>query len=484
MPPVIIPVALAAGAATIGYALGVTTIAAAVVSVGATAVAAGVGYLNQAKSDTASPVDSGSIDSVALGAVNAQRDTLVRQAVPPRRIVYGACKIGGFVFFQDNDNPYLYIGVGLSDGVIDGVTGVEFGDNVIPFDGSGDASPGTIYYSYFTIETANGDAAQLASTMLTAAFSSLTSDFRQRGVARAVCRLNWGADATSHSALWGDSLSPKFSLRGVKVYDPRDGAQSATNSATWVYSSNNALCLAHALTNAWDVKLSYTDIDWASVSECATLCDTLMTYNSASVKTFELAGVFEAATDMASQVTSMLASFGAVLIDVDGKIGMRMDGSRSPVWTVTDVDIIEFGDFAHAGAYENTYNAIKARFFDATDNAEEKTTPVYEIASAVASEGLRETSLDLRYVAGSHSAQILAYRELYRSRAGKRLSLTLSDAAMYLQALDRITIESENAPFVNGDYEVVQVDMAQFGAVVQLREYPTAAYANPTSYLV
>jgi len=101
-----------------------------------------------------------------------------------------------------------------------------------------------------------------------------------------------------------------------------------------------------------------------------------------------------------------------------------------------------------------------------------------------ATEGLRETSLDLRYAAKTHSAQILAYRELIRSRAGKRTTLTLSDAAIYLQPLDRVTLSSSDASFLSGSYEVMQVDMAQFGVIVQLREYASDAYADPSTYLV
>lgn len=484
MPPVLIPVALAAGAATAGVALGVTTVASAVISVGVTAVAAGIGYLNQPKDAETSALDAGAGVTVNPSTVNQQRDITVRQAVPPRRYVYGACQVGGVVFFQENANPYLYIGVAISDGVIEGIDAVRFGVNDVPFDGSGAASPGTIYYTYFDIETALGEPTQAASTILTGAFDYLTSDFRQRGVARAVCRLKWGDDSEEHSALWGDSVSPTFSVRGVKVYDPRDVAQDPDDESTWAYSASPPLAIAHALTHAWGVALNQTAIDWDSFADCADICDATITYNGDSVPLFEIAGIFQAGSDMAGQLTEMLASCGGILIDVDGKVGLRLDGARSSVWTVTDDDILEFGEYVHEGPYDSLNNAIKARFFDAADDGAEATTPVYEITAAQAVEGVRETSLDLRFTAASHSAQILAYRELYRSRAGKRLTLTLSDAALELQALDRITIASTDAAFINGDYEVVQIDLAQFGATVQLREYPADAFADPATYLV
>lgn len=486
MPPVIIPVAAAAAIGAVGVAIGTTTIAAAALTVGVTAVTAGVGYLMAPKSQEAVTADLAS-ETVArrVAPANAQRDITIRQSVPPRRYVYGACRIGGVVVFQDNANPYLYIVTVLSDGVIESVDGVTFGDVSVPLESDGSAQLGTIYYTFYNLDWTDGDSDEVVSPLLPLnTFDVVTSTFRQRGVARAVSRLNWGVDAAAHSALWGDSVSPQFDVRGVKVHDPRDLYSVETDEGTWSYSANPALCVAHALTHAWGVALSTNDIDWDSFGDAADKCDATITYNSQSVALFEMAGVVQAGVELSSQLTDMLAGFGGVLINVNGKIGVRLDEERSSVWTVTDDDIIEFGEFTHASDAADTYNAIKARFFDADNNGIEATTPVYDLPYSIAEDGLRETAIDLRFCAKTHSAQILAYRELFRSRAGKRLRLTLSDAALYLQALDRITIQSDAAPFVDGDYEVVQVDLSQFGATVQLREYPTDAYANPSTYLV
>lgn len=492
MPPVLIPVALTAVVATAGVAMGYVAVGAAVLAVGATAVSSGVGYLSAEKAKEESAADASSPGSVSASQANAQRDIPIRQAVPPRRYVYGECRIGGVVFFQDNANPYLYIGLLLSDGVVDSVQKVFFGDTEIPMDSAGAASIGSIYYQVFSLEFADGDPDESASATLTAAFSDLGSTFRQQGVARAVLTLKWAnepnsgdlASSNSHQALWGDGVTPTLIVRGVKTYDPRDIYSVITDEGTWSYSSNPALAVAHALTHVWDLSLSANDLDWDSFADCADACDALMTYNSTSVRTFEIAGMIQSGADLASQLTLMLASFGGVLVDVNGKIGCIMDGERSSVWTITDDDILEFGEYVASNAHANTFNAIKAKFFDVDSNGEETTTPVYELTYAQATEGLRETSIDAPFVAKSHSAQILAFRELMRSRAGRRLTITVHDAGLYLQALDRVTLASTDASFVNGDYEVVQVDLAQFGAILQLREYPTAAYADPSTYLV
>lgn len=486
MPPVVAVVAAAVIPAAIGVAVGAVTLGAALVS---TAVSVGLGLASYAlqpkpESPPPDPVDS-ILVSPNAAPINGARNVPIRQATPPRRFVYGQCRVGGAIFFQDNDNPSLYIATALSDGVIEGVVAVYFGDTLIPVDGSGDAVEGSAYYQKFNLEWDDGADDQTASAVLLAAFpSALTSDFRQRGVARAVVTLDWGDDAQEHSVLWGDSVTPTFLVQGVKVYDPREVSHDVDDPTTWEYSSNPALCVAHALMHAWGVALDPDDIDWDTVADAADVCDTTLTYNRETRKIFELAGVFQAAADIAPQIAEMLSAFGGVIIFNDGKYGIYADEAKTSVWTITDQDIIEFGEFTHAGELRNTWNAIKARYYDADQGGVQVTTPVYEDSTAVAAEGLRETSVELKFTPSSHSAQILAYRTLQRSRDGRTLSLTVSDAGLFVRPFETITLSSAAAPFLNGTYEVIQVDLAQVGCIMQLRGYASAAYDTPSGYLV
>lgn len=486
MPPVVAVVAAAVIPAVIGVAVGAVTLGAALVS---TAVSVGLGlasYALQPKPEAPAPdpVDS-VLQSPAAAPINGQRQIPVRQATPPRRYVYGKCRVGGAVFFQDNDNPNLYIGTALSDGVIESVDAVYFGDVNIPLDGSGDAVSSSEYTGRFSLEWDDGATDQTASATLLAAFPSLIdSDFRQRGVARAVVTMEWGDDAQQHSVLWGNSVTPSFLVRGVQVYDPREVSHDVADPTTWGYSSNPALCVAHALMHAWGVALSSDDIDWDTVEAAADVCDATLTYNGETRKIFELAGVFQAAADIAPQIAEMLSAFGGVIVFNDGKYGIYADESRSSVWTVTDDDIIEFGEYTHAGELRNTWNAIKARYYDSDQGGVQITTPVYEDSTAISAEGLRETSLDFKFTPASHSAQILAYRTLQRSRDGRTLSLTVSDAGLFVRPFELITVSSDAAPFLNGTYEVIQIDLAQVGCVMQLRGYASAAYDAPSGYLV
>lgn len=480
--PVITPVVIAAAAGGLGVATGAVTITSAAISVGVAAASAGAQYLlsrGGASPASASFATSGNAAAPSAAPVNGARNIPTRQAVPPRRFVYGRARIGGAVFFQDNNNPKLVIGTALSDGVIDAVEGVFFGDTQIVLDGSGNAVSGTIYTGKFSLETATGLDSQAASSAILSRFPTLPSTFRQQGVARAVATLDWGTDAQNNATLWGNSVSPAYLMRGVKVYDPRVVGASPTDKTTWVYRANMALCVGHALTNAWGVALDQSHVDWASFSAGADACDALVTYGGVQVPTFVGAGVFQSGADLAPQLAQMLSAFDGAILYSDGLYKLYVDGPRTSVWTVTDDDIYGLSEFPFDNDARDRFGAIKATYFDASGGGNSETTTVYELTP-----GGRETALPLPFTSEKHSAQILAYRALVRSQKNQTFTLTVSDAGLWLDPFDVITIASSGMAFLNGAYVVAHVEPAPEGATLLLRPYDATVYADPTGYLV
>lgn len=422
---------------------------------------------------------------LAASQINSMREIALRQAVPPRRYVYGIARTGGAVFFQDNANPFLYIGSAISDGPIEGIEAIYLASVAIPVDVSGNAATGSRWAGKLTVETGSGAAAQAASTLLTAAFPAFVdSTFKQNGVARVVARLDWGTDAEEHNKLWGDEYTPNYLVKGVRLYDPRDGAQDSATPATWTYSDNPALCVAHALTNAWSAALNKDYIDYDSVEAAADVCDATVTYQGDAQKTFRLAGVFQADKDLAGQISEMLESFGGSVFFSDGKYRFVADGPRSSVWTIVDRDIIEVEELTFEGEERDNYDAVSATFFDAAQNGERAQTPTYVFGGAVTF-SMRENVVDLPWTPDSHSAQILAYRNIRQNRDGRSLVLRLHDAAAYLSPRDIVTVTSTRREFLNGTWEVIQKDIDAVGVVIALRGHNAdALYADPTGYLV
>jgi hypothetical protein len=63
-------------------------------------------------------------------------------------------------------------------------------------------------------------------------------------------------------------------IKGFRVFDPRDTSQSLTDKTTWKWSDNAALCLADFLSSE---SHGYgKSVDWASVEDAADFCDEIL----------------------------------------------------------------------------------------------------------------------------------------------------------------------------------------------------------------
>ena len=480
MPMVIVPIALA-----VGSSAAVAVITGAAIQ---TAIVTGLatGALSVAASLLAKQGINGTLGSgEPAPTANNSRSVAVAQALPPRRFLYGRTRAGGVEFFAKSASPLLYVGYIYSDGEIDGYETVYFGSAPCAITGAGAAATGTLWAGKMNVETVRGITTQVVSPFLAAAFPSIaTPAWVQQGVARAVYKLNWGTDAANNAQLWGNTAIPAIVVRGVKVYDPRDVTQTLGVPTSYKYSTNPILCIAHAVTNAWGEAVPTSRIDWATVAAAASVCDTTTVYNAATYKIFELAGLFQAGVSIQTQVADMLnACLGSITFS-DGKFKFFADGPRSAVWTIGDADIWQVRDYVHEQPQDGAANAILASFFDSETDGQSGTTPMFTLPTAIAAEGRHERSIDLKWTATRPSAQIVAYRTLQRLRAGRTCVLWTTDAGLFLDPNDVVTVSSTAFALANGTWEVTEIQPAAEGVFVHLSEYPTASYANPLTYLI
>lgn len=437
----------------------------------------------QARSDRLASMAGAGLEARRASPGVQPRDIPMKQNIPARRYVYGTTRVGGAVFFQDNDNPNLYIGLALSDGEIESVDGAYFGSEEVPLT-AGIANSSSRWASRFTLESTVGTSTQTASALLTGAFPSLTSDFRQRGVARAVCKLHWGENAENHGTLWGTSLIPIIAVTGTKIYDPRDSAQSVTSSATWEASRLPPLQIAHAMTHVWGAPLDSSYINYESVASAANVCAASVSDMSAgSFTLFQSSGEFRSGSDYGRQIADMLTAMAGSIYFEDGKYVIKADQPEPSRFVVTDADILTFINYEAETRLRDNATAIKARYYDTTLAADTISVTVEDTAATL-TEGLREKVLDVPYTDNSKSAQVLAWRHLKKTRAGRRCTLQLTDIALWLSPTERVTIQSASFPWLDGDYTVEERELDDVGAVVQLREYAADAYANPNTYVV
>jgi hypothetical protein len=232
----------------------------------------------------------------------------------------------------------------------------------------------------------------------------------------------------------------------------------------------------------WWAALSSDAIDWESVAAAADYCDETMTTPAGSQARFVLSGIFESGFSIPEQITAMLATFGGALYYTNGKFRIRADEPRSPVYTITDDDIVGLGEYSAENGTAQTPTVIRARYYDPAMEGREALTSNY-VSAAQATDGYRERTIDLPFCGDKYSAQVIAFRAIQQAQDGRALNITLTDVAAPLEIYDTVTINSVDAAFLNGDYRVIQKDMVNSGYQLSLQGYVPGAYVSEDSYL-
>ncbi len=191
------------------------------------------------------------------------RTQIVRSSIAPRRVIYGQIKVSGVLVFAGSSgarNKYMHLVIVLAGHPVEAIDEVYFNDK-----------PATDWDDkWYSIEQHLGADDQAASAALRGAMSGhWTSDHRLRGCAYLYVRLTWdvGTAASEFTQrAWPNGI-PNISaiVRGKRVYDPR--------SSDTAYSNNWALCVADYLRSQDGLHTPDDEIDWATVTAAANICD-------------------------------------------------------------------------------------------------------------------------------------------------------------------------------------------------------------------
>lgn len=178
--------------------------------------------------DATGLVPRGALEGTAAAIESMRLTVAARRA--PLPVIYGRDRVGGLITRPVVDaSGNLLVPVILSAGEIDAVESVEFDDKPAP--------TGVARTDYL------GTSSQAADPWLVAAWAArgVTYTDTLPGIAYTVLRVPQGNQ-------YGFSRLA-FTVRGRKVYDPRDPDQTADDPTTWRWSENPALCYADFITN-------------------------------------------------------------------------------------------------------------------------------------------------------------------------------------------------------------------------------------------
>lgn len=116
-------------------------------------------------------------------------------------------------------------------------------------------------------------------------------------------------------------------IKGLKVYDPRDGTQTLGDRSTYKYSDNPALCLADYISNPY-YGMGKT-VNWASVTNVANFNDTLV--NGEKSRTLNL--VLDQMQECPAVVETLRTYASCWVVDIGGVINLIADTIGSSIKT-------------------------------------------------------------------------------------------------------------------------------------------------------
>lgn len=204
----------------------------------------------------------------------------VRSPIEPRRVVFGQVMVSGPLAYMEvsgSGNEYLHLIVMLAGHEIHSINDVYFDDNKVGAqDGSGNVTAGK-YSGKARIRRLLGAASQVADTdLVSESAGKWTSDDRLRGIAALYVRLR--RDDTVYVT---GAPQVRAVVRGLKVYDPRDGVTR--------FTENPALLLRSYLLSPLGLGCTTGELDESSFSAAANACEervAVATYNVTAAATF------------------------------------------------------------------------------------------------------------------------------------------------------------------------------------------------------
>lgn len=326
----------------------------------------------------ANQVDSGS----AVNTPESRYST--RQASPSKRIIYGEAQVGFALFFEQVKPPYLYHGGLICDEQINAFKRMWIGTQEVTLPGftpntilTPIAAPGAPnYQNRLLVSLGLGSSTQAIDPILAAAFASLDTNFRQRGIARAVMRYHFGTDQADFTATWGQVPRPNalFLVEGIAVPDPRNPAhildwdptdddEVAAARASWSYSSTAALCQAHYLTQRYGGRYRPSRVDWDKVRFAADYDDSLIgCADGTLIKRHAIHGVITLNQRPVDVLQSMLTANRGFVLGSRGRVWVSSSAPQDPIATISDKHLVGGLQYQAGKPKRSLCNRIRSQF--------------------------------------------------------------------------------------------------------------------------
>ena len=243
----------------------------------------------------------------------------------------------------------------------------------------------------------------------------MAADHRARGIAYIYARLEYDADVFSNGV-------PTFTaiVQGKKVFDPREASHDSSDSSTWEYSANSALCLRDYLvfTNLAD----HNEIDDDYVEDAADICDQSVTTQAGSQSRFTTNGSFTMDASPNEVLTNLSQAMAGMTWYTQGTWAMKAGSYTTPVFSganaITDDDFRSPIQLTTKSSRRDSYNKISGIYRGSETNYFKTSYPTLAPSTFLTEDNSVENGLeiDLPYTDTSSMAQRISKILLYKNR--------------------------------------------------------------------
>ena len=405
-----------------------------------------------------------------------------RDPAGPRQIVYGQMRVGGqIVYIQHSgtNNEFLHLVIVFASHEIESFEEFWFND----FRAYQNGAVTSDWTDYVTVTTFDGSQTTADQTLVSA-FSEWTNDHVLNDMAYAHFKLKWNQDKFPQGV-------PNITaiLKGRKVYDPRESGHSATDSSTWEYSDNPALCVRDYLVDEkYGLGEAHTLINTTALTAAANLCDEDVSLSGGGTQTrYKCHGVINTDNQIKSNIEQILSAMGGRLTYSGGKYFIDAAGYVAPTFEFTESDCVSDIQTQTKQSRRGVYNGVKGIFVSEEKNYKVLDYPA-QISSTYEAEDGDPIYLDmpLPFVTNNLQAQRLAKIALLKSRQQVVVTMTVNLKGLQVKVGDTVKLTNDRLGYDEKIFEVIDYSLAitaggNLAVNLQLIETASAIYDWTTS---
>ncbi|GLQ31669.1 phage tail protein [Litoribrevibacter albus] len=420
------------------------------------------------------------------------REVMIQGGIKKLPVVYGTQTIGAHAVYagtwdadrDDDKNDVLTIVASFCEGPIDGIEEVFFDDV-----SEHDARFVTGDITWIGIERHLGYESQPASSLLKTlaaqhsnTMPEWTDDHQLNNVAYCVIQMEYASNPAN------DDAQPFTGLPNIKARI-RGRVFPALNEfglfGNWAYSDNPVECYAEYLTNKrYGMGLPGSAFNWGNLNAAKALCDSSVEHytGSGNHPLFTCNGVIKTEPTIKSNVQLLLQSMRAHPIDIQGKLGLRIEGSGTSSFSFDKDNIIGGITTSEAGPNDK-HNRVVVKFVNSlngyTDDEVVYPESDAEYQSLLSNDNNIPNTKEIvsRTINNPYEAMQLARVVLLRSRLGLGCAFKAKPESIEVEPGDIVTITDEVLAWSNRLFRISEKTVHNDGTCsFSAKEYDPSIY--------